>query len=245
MPNGRTCPSLRRHPKPKQTNPIQDGVAVAVRDAVAVGVGVGCGCGVGDCERAGHDFVVRMSHKPFSFSMLALKAVSLSWPGTGRGMGREGPGTDYAWHAFNTRYLAFLAGRHRRCCCCCCCWASPAGCVSLCPKSFVSLCGSVYYRSAMMMIVVVVVVEVDSGLACYFYYIMLQNSNNKGRILFASTNFCPAPGLPCSLSSVLLLPAPAPAPAVHVLSTLAPLALSFMRSPLHDFIMFPGIRSVM
>lgn len=79
--------------------------------------------------------------------------------------------------------------------------ATAAACVSLCPKSFVSPCGSVYYRSAMIIIIVVVVVVVDSGLACYFYYIMLQNSNNKGRILFASTN----PWLPSRTPAPLIL----------------------------------------
>jgi len=70
--------------------------------------------------------------------------------GEGRGGGK---GADYAWHAFNTRYLAFQAVAVAVAAAASCqlpvsSCQFPVACVSLCPKSFVVPSSSAGYRSA-------------------------------------------------------------------------------------------------
>jgi len=70
--------------------------------------------------------------------------------GEGRGGGK---GADYAWHAFNTRYLAFQAVEVAVAAAASCqlpvsSCQFPVACVSLCPKSFVVPSSSAGYRSA-------------------------------------------------------------------------------------------------
>jgi len=72
---------------------------------------------------------------------------------TGGAKGRmASDGADYAWHAFNTRYLAFQAVAVAVSAVAAAAAASscqfPVACVSLCPKSFVVPSSSAGYRSA-------------------------------------------------------------------------------------------------